>query len=105
MSIVVYAITKPYPVVERFKEEEVFHDPVNKTKVKFPSIEDEYTLNLSVIVPAYNEEKRCKLYIYFFLLVDIFQHHIIFELNLTFNFFYNKLPFTIFQYHQCLMKL
>ncbi|KAJ0179553.1 hypothetical protein K1T71_005265 [Dendrolimus kikuchii] len=58
ISIIIYATTKPYPIIERFKEEEYFNDPEKKTKVKFPSIEDEYTVNLSVIIPAYNEQER-----------------------------------------------
>lgn len=42
------------------EEEEFYNDPVSKRKVKFPSIQDPYSVHLSVIVPAYNEEDRCK---------------------------------------------
>lgn len=58
ITVIIYIVTKPYPVVERFKEEEVYEDPDKKTKVKFPSIEDNHSVNLSVVVPAYNEEAR-----------------------------------------------
>lgn len=51
------ATTTPFPVIKRFKDEESFDDPTG-AKVKFPSIEDEPTVDLSVIIPAYEEEKR-----------------------------------------------
>lgn len=50
----------PYPVVERFKEETTYNDPKSKSKLKFPNIDEVYSVHLSVIVPAYNEEERCK---------------------------------------------
>lgn len=52
--------TKPYPIVERFKDEDTFHDPITKSRKKFYQLEKPPTVNLSVIVPAYNEEERCK---------------------------------------------
>lgn len=61
MSITLYVITKPYPIVEQFEEESTYNDPKSKKRLKFPSISEAESLNLSVIVPAYNEEKRCKL--------------------------------------------
>lgn len=61
MSITLYVITKPYPIVEQFEEETTYSDPKSKKRLKFPSISEAESLNLSVIVPAYNEEKRCKL--------------------------------------------
>nr|NP_001299709.1 dolichyl-phosphate beta-glucosyltransferase [Papilio xuthus]BAM18136.1 wollknaeuel [Papilio xuthus] len=57
-SIFLYLTTKPYPIVKRHKEEETFFDPITKTKIKLPNINEASTLNLSVIVPAYNEEER-----------------------------------------------
>lgn len=51
------ATTTPFPVIKRFKEEEYFEDPAGK-KAKFPSINDEPSIDLSVIIPAYEEEKR-----------------------------------------------
>lgn len=53
-------ITSPYPVVERFQEESTYNDPCSKSKLKFPSIEEVQAVHLSVVVPAYNEEDRCK---------------------------------------------
>lgn len=51
------ATTTPYPVIKRFKDEDYFEDQTG-TKKKFPSIEDEPSVELSVIIPAYEEEKR-----------------------------------------------
>ncbi|CAB3228774.1 unnamed protein product [Arctia plantaginis] len=58
VSITLYVITKPYPIVEQFEEETTYSDPKAKKKLKFPSINETECLNLSVIVPAYNEEER-----------------------------------------------
>ncbi|XP_073967200.1 dolichyl-phosphate beta-glucosyltransferase-like [Choristoneura fumiferana] len=58
ISIVIYAITNPYPVVEHYKEEESYNDPKSGSRQKFPSIEEPHCLHLSVVVPAYNEEER-----------------------------------------------
>ncbi|OWR44187.1 putative Dolichyl-phosphate beta-glucosyltransferase [Danaus plexippus plexippus] len=58
LVLFIFITTSPYPIVERFKEEEYYYDPVSKQKNKFPSIETPYSVNLSVIVPAYNEEER-----------------------------------------------
>lgn len=52
-------ITSPYPVIEKIKEE-TYNDPKTKKKLKFPSIEEAHDVNLSVVVPAYNEEERCE---------------------------------------------
>lgn len=54
-----YKITHPYPLVEKFEEEEMFRDPKTNTKHRFPGIKDAATIDLSVVVPAYNEEERC----------------------------------------------
>uniref|UniRef100_A0A1B0D386 Dolichyl-phosphate beta-glucosyltransferase n=1 Tax=Phlebotomus papatasi TaxID=29031 RepID=A0A1B0D386_PHLPP len=51
-------MTTPYPRIVRHKEENYFTDPVTQTRQEFPSIEEEPALDLSVIVPAYNEEDR-----------------------------------------------
>lgn len=56
-AIIVRITTSPFPVIKRFKDEEYFEDPAGK-KSKFPSIDDKPTLELSVIIPAYEEEKR-----------------------------------------------
>ncbi|GBP07087.1 Dolichyl-phosphate beta-glucosyltransferase [Eumeta japonica] len=39
-------------------EEDYFYDSEKDRKEKFPSIYDPYMLNLSIVVPAYNEEER-----------------------------------------------
>lgn len=58
LSVILYIITEPYPVVDRDKEEETYHDPISNSKMKFPSIDEVHTVDLSIVVPAYNEEKR-----------------------------------------------
>lgn len=60
LVIVLRLISVPYPIIRRHDEEKIFIDPVTGQKEKFPTIEDEPTVDLSVIVPAYDEEKRCK---------------------------------------------
>eukprot|EP00099_Drosophila_melanogaster_P018183 NP_609202.1 wollknaeuel [Drosophila melanogaster] len=56
-ALVLYK-TKPYPNIKRHKDEETFLDPHTIKTVTFPSLEDSPSLELSVIVPAYNEEQR-----------------------------------------------
>ncbi|XP_075972134.1 dolichyl-phosphate beta-glucosyltransferase wollknaeuel [Anticarsia gemmatalis] len=58
ISITLYVITKPYPIVERFQEETTYKDGKTNSKLRFPNIDEVQTVNLSVIVPAYNEEER-----------------------------------------------
>ncbi|XP_047545677.1 dolichyl-phosphate beta-glucosyltransferase [Vanessa atalanta] len=58
LTILIYVTTNPYPSIERFTEEETYYNPKSKCKEKFPSINDPHSVNLSVIVPAYNEEER-----------------------------------------------
>jgi dolichyl-phosphate beta-glucosyltransferase len=51
--------TTPFPQIRRHKEEEFFIDPNDSgKKIKFPSLQDEPTIELSVIIPAFEEEKR-----------------------------------------------
>ncbi|KAJ8679053.1 hypothetical protein QAD02_014840 [Eretmocerus hayati] len=50
--------TDPYPKVQRYEEEKYFTDPSSGQKQAFPSLDDEWSVNISVIVPAYNEEVR-----------------------------------------------
>ncbi|XP_017047802.1 dolichyl-phosphate beta-glucosyltransferase [Drosophila ficusphila] len=57
VAVVLYK-TKPYPNIRRLKDEETFLDPNSIETVTFPSLEDSPSLDLSVIVPAYNEEQR-----------------------------------------------
>uniref|UniRef100_A0A0K8TZG1 Dolichyl-phosphate beta-glucosyltransferase n=1 Tax=Bactrocera latifrons TaxID=174628 RepID=A0A0K8TZG1_BACLA len=58
LFVIQKAITKPFPVIKRRKEERHFLDPIRIQNVDFPSVEDEPTVHLSVIIPAYNEEQR-----------------------------------------------
>ena len=56
-------MTSGPPNLHRHDSEKYFTDPSLKKgdkKVKFPSIHDQGSIDLSVIVPAYNEEDRCK---------------------------------------------
>ncbi|XP_004530322.1 dolichyl-phosphate beta-glucosyltransferase [Ceratitis capitata] len=52
------AITKPFPAIRRRKEEKHFLDPIAIHNVDFPSVEEAPSVDLSVIIPAYNEEQR-----------------------------------------------
>lgn len=58
LAIIVRVTTSPFPVIHRFLNEEFFEDPATGDKIKFPSIKDDPTIDLSVIIPAYEEEKR-----------------------------------------------
>ena len=53
------ATSDTYPVIHRSKKEECFIDQNTGDIHRFPSIDDVSTLDLSVVVPAYNEEDRC----------------------------------------------
>lgn len=58
----VYATTNDtFAEVERFPDEKYFIDPSKQdTKIPFPYLEPESSIELSIIVPSYNEEERCK---------------------------------------------
>ncbi|XP_063635905.1 dolichyl-phosphate beta-glucosyltransferase [Cydia splendana] len=58
LCIGIVIMTKPYPLVEEYQEEESYKEPQTGKRLKFPSIKDPYSVNLSVVVPAYNEEER-----------------------------------------------
>uniref|UniRef100_A0A1I8GDS2 Dolichyl-phosphate beta-glucosyltransferase n=1 Tax=Macrostomum lignano TaxID=282301 RepID=A0A1I8GDS2_9PLAT len=59
LLIVVYIITKPYPNLEVTADSELyFYNAKTDSQERFPSIKDKPTVTLSVIVPAYREEKR-----------------------------------------------
>lgn len=51
------ATTTPFPVIKRHKDGEYFKDSTGQ-KHSFPSLDDEPSKVLSVIIPAYEEEKR-----------------------------------------------
>ena len=52
--------SKPYPNLGRYDSEKFYEDPLKNEKIRFPSIHDPPSMDLSVIVPAYFEEERCK---------------------------------------------
>jgi len=53
-----FLTAKPYPALTRHDSEKFYFDPSSKVKRKFPDYSETPTVNLSVIVPAYNEEER-----------------------------------------------
>ena len=57
----IYATTSDtLAVIERFPDEKFFIDPAKQNKkCPFPYLERESSIDLSVIVPSYNEEERC----------------------------------------------
>lgn len=57
LAIVLKATTTPFPIIKRHKDEEYFKDATGN-KHTFPSLDDEPSKTLSVIIPAYEEEKR-----------------------------------------------
>lgn len=58
--IIVVMSTKPYPDLGRYDSEKYFLNE-KQEKCLFPSINDSASVELSVIVPAYNEEERLPL--------------------------------------------
>ncbi|XP_050299758.1 dolichyl-phosphate beta-glucosyltransferase [Anthonomus grandis grandis] len=58
LCIIIIAVSKAHPIVLRSKKEKYFFDPISGTRTEFPSLEENACVNLSVIVPAYNEEIR-----------------------------------------------
>ncbi|XP_055613248.1 dolichyl-phosphate beta-glucosyltransferase [Uranotaenia lowii] len=57
-GIILKITTTPFPVIKRRKEERYYRNPATGEQEEFPSLQDEPTLELSVIVPAFDEEKR-----------------------------------------------
>ncbi|XP_017754738.1 PREDICTED: dolichyl-phosphate beta-glucosyltransferase [Eufriesea mexicana] len=60
-SVVLLITTKPYPEIWRDEKEKYFLNPKTNSIVAFPSLYDGWSVHLSVIIPAYNEEKRLPL--------------------------------------------
>jgi hypothetical protein len=53
------ATTSPFPQIAQHENEKYFVDPnQNDQKLKFPSILSIPSVNVTVIVPSYNEESR-----------------------------------------------
>lgn len=54
-----YAGSKgPFPSIHVYPQEKTFTDPKTGSKVVFPSLFDSPSVDLSVVIPAYNEEDR-----------------------------------------------
>ncbi|XP_055548151.1 dolichyl-phosphate beta-glucosyltransferase [Wyeomyia smithii] len=58
IGIILKVTTTPFPEIIRHEKEEYFEDSVSGGKLKFPSLADEPTIKLSVIIPAFDEEER-----------------------------------------------
>ncbi|KYN06012.1 PREDICTED: dolichyl-phosphate beta-glucosyltransferase isoform X2 [Cyphomyrmex costatus] len=56
--IIIYVTSERYPKILRDKSEKFFFNCQTKTKEAFPSLYDPWSVQLSVIIPAYNEEER-----------------------------------------------
>ena len=55
----IFATSESIPTVKVFESEKTFKSSKNSGDLEaFPSLDDEATVDLSVIVPAYNEEER-----------------------------------------------
>ncbi|XP_043602362.1 dolichyl-phosphate beta-glucosyltransferase isoform X1 [Bombus pyrosoma] len=57
-SIILFVMTKPYPEIWQDEKEKYFLNPKTKKTEAFPSLYEKWSVHLSVIVPAYNEEQR-----------------------------------------------
>ena len=59
LCVFVKLTTDPYPKIENYEQEKTFKVSKSSSELKeFPSIDDPGSVDLSVIVPAYNEELR-----------------------------------------------
>ncbi|XP_065202568.1 dolichyl-phosphate beta-glucosyltransferase [Planococcus citri] len=57
VPLLIFITSVPFAEIIRHEQEEYYMDE-NQRLMKFPSIEDDWKIHLSVVVPAYNEEKR-----------------------------------------------
>jgi len=51
--------TSSEPDLSHHDSEKYYLDPTLNSQVPFPSLSEEASVDLTVIVPAYNEEERC----------------------------------------------
>lgn len=58
LCILIVKTTTPCPVVLRSKKEMSFFDPESGQTSNFPSLSEPWSIHLSVVVPAYEEETR-----------------------------------------------
>ncbi|XP_012269887.1 dolichyl-phosphate beta-glucosyltransferase [Athalia rosae] len=56
--LVIAVMTEPYPKIWRHKDENFFQNFFTGQREKFPSISDDCSVHISVVIPAYNEEER-----------------------------------------------
>ncbi|KYM83175.1 Dolichyl-phosphate beta-glucosyltransferase [Atta colombica] len=56
--IIIYVTSERYPKISRDESEKFFFNCQMKIKEAFPSLYDPWSVQLSVIIPAYNEEQR-----------------------------------------------
>ncbi|KAK8401646.1 hypothetical protein O3P69_001043 [Scylla paramamosain] len=54
----IYLMSETFPSIASHESEDFFSDPSSGKKLPFPSITDKPSISLTVVVPAYNEEKR-----------------------------------------------
>ena len=54
---VIYVTSDTYPKVQIYEDEKTFENDVGKLE-NFPNLDDNASLELSIIVPAYNEQDR-----------------------------------------------
>lgn len=64
LCVVLIKTTKPYPKVERDEQEKSFLNTNEGVRIAFPSIDEPFSVLLSVIVPAFDEEVRRKFIIF-----------------------------------------
>lgn len=57
---------KKNPDLSRLETEKYYFDPDADSSCLFPSLNDEASVDLSIIAPSYNEEERCKTFFDFF---------------------------------------
>lgn len=55
--------TTPFPDIKRDKKEKYFKNSGNGESQEFPSIDDEPSVELSVVIPAFDEEQRRMVFI------------------------------------------
>lgn len=58
ICVALYLMSETFPSIASHESEDFFSDPSSGKKLPFPSITDKPSKSLTVVVPAYNEEKR-----------------------------------------------
>ena len=59
--VIVYLTTSSQPDSCTYESEKSFKNPNNGSLLLFPSLQEKGTHDLTVVIPAFDEEKRCKL--------------------------------------------